>query len=54
MTKDDFLCGLKACGCMYHQDKKYYEHNELVKCFEDLGLLDRDSSDEKQTQSVAN
>lgn len=42
MTKSDFIYGLKACGCLYKDNQTWYEHEELVKCFEDLGLIKED------------
>lgn len=42
MTKSDFIYGLTACGCLYKDNQTWYEHEELVKCFEDLGLIKED------------
>ena len=39
MTKEKFLYGLNACAVTYHNGQKLYEHDELVKCFDDLELL---------------
>ena len=43
MTKDKFKYGLMACGCLFKDGKTWYEHNELIKCFEDLGLFERET-----------
>ena len=40
MTKDEFIYGLTACGCLLKDNKTWYEHEELIKCFEDLGLFE--------------
>jgi len=42
MTKDQFIYGLTACGCLLQDGKTWYEHNELIKCFEDLGLFEQE------------
>lgn len=42
MTKEQFIYGLTACGCLWHNDKTWYEHNELIECFENLGLLEQE------------
>ena len=42
MTKEKFLYGLNACAVTYHNGQKLYEHDELVKCFEDLGLFEQE------------
>lgn len=39
MSKDDFLYALQTCGCLFHDGKTWYEENELIQCFEDLGLI---------------
>lgn len=40
MTKEQFIYALTACGCLWHNGKTWYEHEELIKCFEDLGLFE--------------
>ena len=42
MTKEKFLYGLNACAVTYHNDQKLYEHDDLIKCFEDLGIFEQD------------
>ena len=42
MTKEHFIFGLAACGCLLKDGKTWYEHNELIKCFEDLGLFEQE------------
>lgn len=43
MTKDDFIFNLKRCGCLYKDGNIYYEENELIKCFEDVGAFNQPS-----------
>ena len=42
MTKEKFTYGLNACAVTYHNGQKLYEHDELVKCFEDLGVFEQE------------
>lgn len=42
MTRDQFIYALTACGCLLKDGKTWYEHNELIKCFEDLGLFEQE------------
>lgn len=42
MSKETFIYGLNACPTRYHNGKKLYEHDDLVKCFEDLGLFEQE------------
>lgn len=42
MTREEFVYGLTACGCLLKDGKTWYEHNELIKCFEDLGLFEQE------------
>ena len=42
MTKEQFIYALTACGCLLKDGKTWYEHDELIKCFEDLGLLEQE------------
>lgn len=42
MTKEQFIYALTACGCLFKDGKTWYEHNELIKCFEDLGLFEQE------------
>ena len=42
MTKETFVYGLNACAVTYHNGQKLYEHDELVKCFEDLGIFEQE------------
>ena len=41
MTKDDFIFNLKRCGCLYKDGNTYYEENELIECFEDVGAFNQ-------------
>ena len=43
MTKDDFIFDLKRCGCLYKDGETYYEENELIECFEDVGAFNQPS-----------
>ena len=42
MTRNQFIYALTACGCLLKDGKTWYEHNELIKCFEDLGLFEQE------------
>lgn len=46
MTKEKFLYGLNACPTRYHNGQKFYEHDDLVKCFEDLGMFEQGSCED--------
>lgn len=51
MTKDDFIFNLKRCGCFLYKDgNTYYEENELIKCFEDVGAFNQPSVKLKKKQ----
>lgn len=41
MTKEKFIYGLNACAVTYHNGQKMYEHDDLVKCFEDLEIFEQ-------------
>lgn len=43
MTRDQFIYALTASGCLLKDGKTWYEHNELIKCFEDLGLFEQET-----------
>ena len=43
MTRDQFIYALTACGCLLKDGKTWYEHNELIKCFENLGLFEQET-----------
>lgn len=43
MTKDDFIFNLKRCGCLYKDGNTYYEENELIECFENVGAFNQSS-----------
>ena len=36
IDRDDVIYALMACGFEVHNGQKYYEENELIKCFDDL------------------
>ena len=40
MTREELEYALMVCGVLYKDGKKWYEHEELIKCFEDLGLVE--------------
>lgn len=42
MTKETFIYGLNACVVTYHNGQKLYEHDDLVKCFEDLEMFEQE------------
>lgn len=42
MTRETFIYGLNGCAVTYHNGQKLYEHDDLVKCFEDLGIFEQD------------
>ena len=41
MTKQELEYVLCACGCLYYNEQTWYEHNELIQRFEDMGLLEK-------------
>ena len=41
MTKEQFVYILTACGCLYKDGQVWYEENELIKRFEDMGAFDK-------------
>ena len=43
MTKEQFIYALTACGCLLKDGKTWYEHNELIECFENLGLFEQET-----------
>lgn len=45
--RDKFIYALTACGCLLKDGKTWYEHNELIKCFEDLGFIPKEDKEEK-------
>ena len=45
MMITDFEYGLTACGCLYKDGKTWYEHNELIECFKDLGLINEEDKE---------
>ncbi len=47
MTKDEFIYGLTACGCLWHNGQVWYEEKELIQCFIDLGLIDTEAESEE-------
>ena len=52
MTRDQFIYALTACGCLLKDGKTWYEHNELIKCFEDLGLFEKEPILDKITEII--
>lgn len=47
MTRETFIYGLNGCAVTYHNGQKLYEHDDLIKCFEDLGIFEQDSKSVK-------
>lgn len=39
MTREEFEYAIKSCGCFIYRGQTYYEESELIKAFEDLGLI---------------
>ena len=39
MTREEFEYAIKSCGCFIYRGQTYYEESELIKTFEDLGLI---------------
>ena len=54
MTKEKFLYGLNACAVTYHNGQKLYEHDELVKCFEDLGIFEQEPKTGRWREDIDN
>jgi hypothetical protein len=50
-TKDKFEYALTACGCLLKDGKTWYEHNELIECFENLGLLENPHAKNKESMT---
>lgn len=42
MTREDFEYAIKSCGCFIYRGQTYYEESELMKAFEDLGLIEQE------------
>lgn len=51
MTRDQFIYALTACGCLLKDGKTWYEHNELIECFENLGLLENPHAKNKESMT---
>ena len=51
MTRDEFIYGLNACGFLVHGGKCWYEHDELIECFEGLQLIPREEKSKKREKN---
>ena len=52
MTRDQFIYALTACSCLLKDGKTWYEHNELIECFENLGLLENPHAKNKESMTT--
>ena len=39
MTREEFEYAIKSCGCFIYRGQTYYEETDLIKAFEDMGLI---------------
>ena len=46
MTREEFEYAIKSCGCYIYRGQTYYEESELIKAFEDLGLIEQEQSED--------
>ena len=44
MTREEFEYAIKSCGCFIYRGQTYYEESELIKAFEDMGLIEQEPS----------
>ena len=44
MTREEFEYAIKSCGCFIYRGHIYYEESELIKAFEDMGLIKQEQS----------
>lgn len=51
-SKDKFIYALTACGCLLKDGKTWYERNELIECFENLGLLENPHTKNKESMTT--
>lgn len=42
MTREEFEYVIKSCGCFIYWGQTYYEESELIKAFEDMGLIEQE------------
>lgn len=42
MTREEFKYAIKSCGCFMCLGQTYYEESELIKAFEDMGLIEQE------------
>ena len=42
MTREEFEYAIKSCGCFIYRGQTYYEESELIKTFEDVGLIEQE------------
>ena len=50
MTREEFIYGLNACGFLVHGGKCWYEHDELIECFEGLSLIPKEDEIGKENK----
>lgn len=44
MTREEFEYAIKSCGYFIYRGQTYYEESELIKAFEDMGLIKQEPS----------
>ena len=44
MTREEFEYAIKSCGCFIYRGQTYYEESEMMKAFEDMGLIEQEQS----------
>lgn len=42
MTREEFEYAIKSCGFFIFRGQPYYEESELIKAFEDMGLIEQE------------
>ena len=42
MTREELKYVISSCGCFIYRGHIYYEESELIKAFEDLGLIEQE------------
>lgn len=53
MTREELKYTISSCGCFIYRGQTYYEESELMKAFEDMGLINQEpSGDLIQRQAV--
>lgn len=44
MSREEFEYAIKSCECFIYRGQTYYEESELIKTFEDMGLIEQEVS----------